>query len=293
MVNADDLGYTAGINRAVFSLHRAGALSSATAMATGVALPETASTRSGAAGLEMDLSVGLGLGCHVVLVDGLPAAPVEAVPSLLQAGRFRPTLGRFAADLLLGRIRDAEIEIEAVAQIRRLQVRGLCLTHLDTHKHTHLLPRVLRPLLRAAVQCGIGAVRNPFEPEWSRAATAALSAPLVRRMELRLLAGYRAGFLREVDRAGLRTTTGALGVLATGTLQAPVLEALLAALERHGAANDCYELVCHPGFHDAALDAQRTRLRGERETERAALLDVIPRWTGAGGPHRLVSFADV
>ncbi len=277
MVNADDFGYTAGIDRAILSLHSAGVLSSATAMATGAALP--------AAG------TGPATGCHVVLVDGVPAAAAGAVPSLLEGGRFRPTLGRFAADLLRGRIRESEIEIEAAAQMRLLQARGFRLTHIDTHKHTHMFPGVLRPLLRAALACGVGAVRNPFEPAWSRAAT--VRAPLVRRMEVALLAGYRAGFPREVERAGLRTTAGALGVLATGVLDVPRLDALLGALARHGAEGDCYELVCHPGFHDAALEAARTRLRGQREVERAALLAVIPRWTGAGGPHRLVSFAEL
>ena len=288
VVNADDFGYTDGIARAVTDLYWAGALSSATAMAMGAVLQAPDSGAPGA---------GLAIGCHVVLVDGTPAAPAGSVPSLLSSatGGFRPALGRFAMDLLLGRIRDAEIEIEAVAQIRRLQRLGFCLTHLDTHKHTHLFPRVLRPLLRAALECGIRAVRNPFEPEWAQAATvsAARGTPLLRRLQIRLLAGYRAGFLREVDRAGLRTTSGALGVLATGVLREPVLEALLAALERHGSTADCYELVCHPGFHDAALDASPTRLRAERETERAALLALIPRWTGAQGPHRLVSFADL
>ncbi len=287
VVNADDFGYTAGINRAVFSLYASGALSSATAMARGAALP--AGWSAPAPGERPPV------GCHVVLVDGRPAADAGAVPSLLEGDRFRPTLGRFVADLLRGRIREAEIEIEAVAQIRLLQARGFGLTHLDTHKHTHMFPRVLRPLVRAARQCGIGAVRNPFEPEWARAATviAGAGAPLVRRLEVALLAGYRAGFVRDVERAGLRTSAGALGVLATGVLRAPVLEALLAALEKHGAAADCYELVCHPGFHDAALEAARTRLRGQREVERAALLEVMPRWTGAEGPHRLVSFADL
>ena len=288
VVNADDFGYTDGISRAVTGLYRAGALSSATAMAMGASLQPAASGAPGA---------GLAMGCHVVLVDGTPTAPAGSILSLLSSvgGSFRPTLGRFVTDLFCGRIRDAEIEIEAVAQIRRLQALGFRLTHLDTHKHTHLFPRVLRPLLRAALQCGIPAVRNPFEPAWAQAATvsAATGTPRLRRLQVRLLGGYRDVFLREVDRAGLRTTSGALGVLATGVLREPVLEALLAALERHGSTADCYELVCHPGFHDAALDAAPTRLRAQREIERAALLALIPRWTGVQGPHRLVSFADL
>ena len=90
----------------------------------------------------------------------------------------------------------------------------------------------------------------------------------------------------------MRTTDGALGVLATGTLDADALERLLEACAEYGKPGECYELVCHPGFHDAALDALPTRLRAEREWERAALLAVLPRWTGAGR-LRLQTFADL
>ena len=281
IVNADDLGYTEGINRAVWELSGVGALSSATVMATGAVpgKPPHASSST------------LGIGCHIVLVDGLPAAPPEQIPSLLQGGRFRPSLGKFVADLQLGRIRDREIELEALAQMRHLQKTGWVMTHFDTHKHTHMFPRVLRPLLRAALQCGIGAVRNPFEPAWARAAVR--RAPVLRRFQLHLLSRYRNGFLAETERAGIRTTSGALGVLATGTLDAPAIDSLLRAVSRHAREQDCYELVCHPGFHDAALDAQTTRLRVERDIERVALFDAIPRWTGEHGPHRLIRFSDV
>ncbi len=281
IVNADDFGYTPGIDRAIVELHTACAVSSATAMATGAAM----------ARLENQVPRGLGIGCHIVLVDGSPAAPPEAIPTLLEGGRLRPSLSRFLLDLERGRIRDQEIEAEAIAQIRSLQTLGFTLTHIDTHKHTHLFPRVLRPVVRAALQCGVRAIRNPFEPRWSQALTRGAS-PL-RRLEFSLLSSFRRGFLAEVARAGLRTTSGALGVLGTGVLDAAMLDRLLAALAQHGEANDCYELVCHPGFHDAALDAQPTRLRAERERERAALLAGVPRWTAAGGAHRLITFAQL
>ncbi len=271
IVNADDFGYTDGVSRAIAELAGAGAVSSATAMAgPGEPLPN-----------------GPAMGCHVVLVDGIP---LTQAPSLGN-GRFRANLSRFAWDLARGKIADREIEAEALAQIHWLQKRGLRLTHVDTHKHTHIFPRVLRPLLRAALQSGIRAVRNPFEPPWARAATPGAS-PL-RRAQVRLLSGYRRGFLSEVGRAEMRTTDGALGVLATGSLDLQTLDALLAALARNAPGEACYELVCHPGYRDAALDAARTRLKREREVERAALLAAVPRWCGPGKPHRLVSFADL
>jgi predicted glycoside hydrolase/deacetylase ChbG (UPF0249 family) len=275
IVNADDFGYTAGVNRAIFELHAAGAVSSATLMANGAALDDALSAVK--AGQPRAPALGeLGIGCHVVLVDGAPVSAPAELPTLApQGASFRPTLGSFVADLVRGRIHDAEIEREAIAQIRLLQARGVRLTHLDTHKHTHMFPRVLRPLLRAALACGIKAIRNPFEPAWSVRATP--NAPLIRRAEVRLLSLLRPEFARLVAQAGLHTTSGALGVLATGTLDARTIERLLAAaLRLSGDAEPTWELVCHPGYHDAALEAQPTRLLAAREIERVALLATLP-----------------
>ena len=111
IINADDFGLTNGVNRAVLELSRAGVLTSATLMASAAATVEAA-----AASLQRP---SLGVGCHVVLVDGAPILPAEKIPSLIdpasspEAPMFRRTLGRFVADLMRGRIREADIEAEA------------------------------------------------------------------------------------------------------------------------------------------------------------------------------------
>lgn len=216
----------------------------------------------------------LGVGCHVVLVDGRPAAPLERIGSLsTENGVFRPTLGKFVRDLLLGRIPEKELETEAFTQIRCLQSRGVAVTHVDTHKHTHMFPAVLRPLLRAAQQCGVRAIRNPYEPEWAVLATP--KAPALRRLEVRMLRSRQAAFRRLVQQAGLATTDGAVGVLATGNLDGTTLKQLTDAMP-----DGIWELVCHPGYNDAALAGVRTRLRESRATEHSSLLDSIPGLAG-------------
>src|SRR6202000_212155 len=99
------------------------------------------------------------------------------------------------------------------AQIRRLQQAGLTVSHIDTHKHTHMFPRVLRPLLRAARAAGIRTIRNPFEPAWSRAATP--HAPWLRRAQVQFLHALEKPFRRIVAEEGFTTTGGSIGVLAT------------------------------------------------------------------------------
>jgi predicted glycoside hydrolase/deacetylase ChbG (UPF0249 family) len=267
IVNADDFGLTSGINQAVVQLYDAHALTSATLMATGSQFDQAVAM--------LNPLPSFGVGCHVVLVDGTPVLPPAQIPSLIDNSAqnqpvFRAKLSTFVTDLLRGRISESEIEAETTAQIQKLQHAGVHVTHLDTHKHTHTFPRVLRPLLRAASACGVKAIRNPFEPNWSLNATA--SAGHVRRMQVRLLRSQSATFQQEIASAGLLTTDGAIGVLATGTLDAATIRDLLAAMP-----DGTWELVTHPGYNDAALQQQHTRLLASREVEREALLATIPK----------------
>jgi chitin disaccharide deacetylase len=275
IVNADDFGLTAGVNRAVAELHEQGVLTSATLMARANATEE-------AIAWALETS-SLGVGCHVVLVDGEPVVPQREIPSLANSktGRFHPTLAGFLQRVLAGRIRAAEIEAEATAQIGLLQRRGMRLTHIDTHKHTHMFPAVLRPVLRAARAAGISIVRNPFEPAWSRRATSA--APLVRRMEVGLLRRLEPTFKRMVADEGFTTTDGALGVLATGTLNSATIGSLLTSIPP-----GTWELVTHPGYNDQDLAQVTTGLKASRETERTALADLRPFVN-----LELISFADM
>jgi hopanoid biosynthesis associated protein HpnK len=258
IVNADDFGLTSGVNRAILELHQAGVLTSATLMARAAATSEA---------IRMARATPtLGVGCHVVLVDGDPVLPPQEISSLVdvRTGRFHSTLGAFLKRLLTGRIRSAEIQTEAAAQILLLQNGGVTLDHIDTHKHVHMFPSVLKPVLRAAQDAGIRAIRNPFEPAWSLRATP--GAPWLRRTQVHLLRQFLPAFLKNVALAGLATTGGAVGVLATGTLDAATVRSLLQNLPE-----GTWELVTHPGYKDTDLAQAHTRLLASRETEKDAL----------------------
>jgi predicted glycoside hydrolase/deacetylase ChbG (UPF0249 family) len=266
IVNADDFGLTGGVNRAIVELNNSGSLTSATLMAKAAATEDAISLANAK----------LGVGCHVVLVDGQSVLEPRRnllwlVDPVRTIGRFEPTLGNFLKILYLKRgwplsnhLLEREIEAEASAQIALLQSRGLHLTHIDTHKHTHMFPRVLRPVLRAAKSAGIRVVRNPFEPEWSIRATP--RAPWLRQLQVRLLRTLEPTFRRIVAQEGFATTDGAIGVLATGTLDATTLNSLLSAMP-----NGTWELVTHPGYNDADLAKAGTRLLASRKIELQSL----------------------
>jgi predicted glycoside hydrolase/deacetylase ChbG (UPF0249 family) len=273
IVNADDFGIASGVNRAILELHAGKVLTSTTLMAQAAATEEAA---------RMALArPTLGVGCHVVLVDGTPVSDPRNVRSLVdgKTGNLHPTPGSFLQRLFTARIRSTEIEAEAAAQIALLQSYGLRLTHIDTHKHMHMFPSILRPVLRAARAAGIHAVRNPFEPLWSLNAT--VNAPDLRRAQVIVLRRFEAGFRRIVAEEGFTTTDGAIGVLATGTLNISAVDAIISAMPE-----GTFEFVSHPGYRDEQLAHAHTRLLESREIERNALM-AIKDYTGI----ELISFA--
>ena len=258
IVNGDDFGLTAGVNRAILELHEAGVLTSTTLMAKAAVTDDA---------IELARSTpSLGVGCHVVLVDGKPVLSPGEIPTFVNrsTGCFHTSLTSFLMRLFTGRIRSAEIEAEAAAQIALLQDRGLCLTHIDTHKHTHMFPAVLRPLLRAARAAGIRAVRNPFEPVWAIRATA--GASWARCAQVNVLRKLQTACQKIIAEEGFATTDGTIAVVGTGILNADTLRALLKELP-----TGTWELVTHPGYNDADLQKVHTRLRASRDIEREAL----------------------
>jgi predicted glycoside hydrolase/deacetylase ChbG (UPF0249 family) len=188
----------------------------------------------------------------------------EQLPSLTSGSDFRKGLGSFAARALAGRIDADEITAEAIAQIRKLQSAGIAVSHVDTHKHTHLFPTILRPLLRAASACGIRALRNPFGPRLPLRSSRLLARPglWTRYAELRVLGLLAGKFRAEVDREGFVTPDGTLGIVVTGSLD----ETLFHAIARN-IPPGTWEFVCHPGYIDQQLQLATTRLRESREEE--------------------------
>ncbi|HYW40007.1 MAG TPA: ChbG/HpnK family deacetylase [Terriglobales bacterium] len=269
IVNADDLGLTAGVNRAIVEAHIGGVVSSATLMANGAAFEDAVTAARSAPNLSV--------GCHVVLVDGTPVSPAGSMDTLLairsaEPGKFYSSLSAFAARAMLGGFDRDQLVVEVTAQIRKIQSTGLQVTHLDTHKHAHIFPEILAALLRAARICGVRAIRNPFVP------VKAMPARLFkgkrnlwkRYGQMRMLHTFSGQFLQRTKRAGLLTPDGVVGVIETGSVESSgyssLLRQTLASLPE-----GTWELVCHPGYNDADLRAADTRLLDSREEERRLL----------------------
>jgi hopanoid biosynthesis associated protein HpnK len=257
IINADDFGLTPGVNHAIVEAHCHGVVTSSTLMANGQAFDDAVERAKSASRLS--------IGCHVVLVDGLPTRGRHQTVTLsdkkLPDGRFYQSLNGFALRAVGGRIDTDEIEAEVTAQIRKLQGAGISVSHLDTHKHTHIFPQVLRPLLRAARACGVPAVRNPFGPV--RFSILAKYPSLWKRYsQVTILNQLGGGFRNSVADAGMLTTHGTVGIVATGAMDHYLFGNIIDSLPE-----GTWELVCHPGYNDADLANIRTRLRESRAQE--------------------------
>lgn len=281
IINADDFGLTPGVNRGIVEAHGHGAVTSATLMANGGAFDHAVQL----AKMAPQLSVG----CHVVLIDGRPLLVPQQVGTLIAGveGRLRDGLGELAASLLAGRVNENELESEALAQVRKLQNAGIAVSHLDTHKHTHMFPAVLRALLRAAKAGGVPAIRNPFEP--LRLSLLAAGPRIWKRwLQVKTLHILAARFRKALERTGIRAPDGTIGVAATGMLDEPLLRRMLDIIP-----DGTWELVCHPGYHDAELDSVRTRLRQSRADELRLLTSVRTRDLLAQAGVELISYCQL
>jgi hypothetical protein len=152
IVNADDLGYDAAIDRGILEAARRGVVRSATLM---VNLPRAAEALALARSVK-DLAVGL----HLNFARG-PA--LAAAPSLCgEGGDLEETRA--------ARAREEDVLAEGRAQLARFEeLAGVPPTHLDVHKHLHRHPAVLAAVARLALERSVPARSiDPAMRAWLR-----------------------------------------------------------------------------------------------------------------------------
>jgi len=264
-VNADDFGFTRGVNRGIVDCHLRGILTATTLMANGEAFEDAVRLARQTPTLD--------IGAHLVLVQGRSVRTGRPLPA---------TVAALVRALALARLDPYE---ELKAQLEKILAAGVRITHLDTHKHTHLLPPVLDAVLRLAQEYGVRWVRRPFDlplPASRRGVTAGvrLARRAMRAMEQRMTERIRL--------AGCRTTDHFAGFQWTGRFDSEDVVCLLKALPE-----GVTEFMTHPGYCDDELRRAATRLRESREAELRALTDPRVREALREADIRLASYAEL
>ena len=286
IVNADDLGWTDGVNRGIIEAFHHGIVTSTSLLANGAAFAQ---------GVEAARSApGLGVGVHLNLSDGPPVAERETITSLLNDD------GEFAGgpeSLLMRRVRRglrlAEVESEWDAQIQKVRNAGIAPTHLDGHKHVHMLPGLFEIALKLAKRHDIGAIRVSLEASSLRAALSSgkkLHAGVVLKqgVQARGLKLLARDAREQAGHAGISTADYFCGIAQTGELTREGVAQFVKSLP-----DGTTELMCHPGYADAALQKTQTRLQDSRQTELQILTDTAIRNLVASLGIRLIDYAFV
>lgn len=148
IINADDFGLSTEVNRAIVALLERGEITSTTLMANGPAfddaVPSVAALPQCSFGVHLNLTEFCSLSRHAGF------------------GKYVDENGRFRGNLRAQRC-DAPFRAAVVAewsaQIERALAAGVPVSHLDSHHHTHTVPRLLPCLREVRRRFGIRAVR--------------------------------------------------------------------------------------------------------------------------------------
>jgi len=147
IINADDFGFTLGVSQGIAeAMHHT--VTSTTIMGNCTDLP-----------MHLALLEGLpqpGLGVHLVLSAGVPVLPRESVPSLVNPEGLFWRDFRQATRLA----NPHEVHLEWRAQVESILRCGVKPTHLDSHHHVHLEPRLTRVAIEIAREYNIPAIRR-------------------------------------------------------------------------------------------------------------------------------------
>lgn len=235
VVTADDFGADVAVNEAVEEAHRSGVLSAASLM---VGAPAAEDAVARARRLPK-----LGVGLHLVLVEGRPVLRPADIPDLVgEEGSFRTDMAALGAEIFFRPSVRRQLEAEILAQFEAFAATGLRLDHVNTHKHYHLHPTILAAILRIGPRFGMQALRAPIEPQ----AVLAKVEPQAKPPPAWITAPWAALGRARARRSGLAAPDQVFGLQWSGAMTAD----RLAGVVRH-LPEGLSEIYLHPATVDA------------------------------------------
>lgn len=151
--NADDFGISQGVNEAIFKAHTQGVLNSASIMITLKNVPHA---------LELSKQMpNLNIGLHANLTNENSVLPKDDIPLLVdENGKFKHGFVNLA---ILSVLHPKELKNQAKkeikAQIEKALSCGINLTHLDSHRHIHMIPAIFKACMELAEEYNIPRLR--------------------------------------------------------------------------------------------------------------------------------------
>jgi len=227
IVNADDYGYFNCVSRGILKSASDGIVTATGIFANSVHFVEHVDWLRD----NPDLDVGV----HLNLTARAPLTANMQNKVSRWAGCF-PDKYSMSKALLTSKITTAEVKDEWCAQIERCLEKKLEIRFLNSHEHIHMLPSLFPVLQEIAREYDIPNVRFPTSEPFKNMAIGAL----VRDILIKVM-----GLINRT-----RMTNPAarfIGMGESGRLGADYLKQTLPKLK----PGQVYELMCHPGYHDA------------------------------------------
>ena len=279
IINADDLGFSKGINNGIFQAHSEGILTSAT-LATNMPCAEEAAK-------ESKKFPSLGIGIHLNVVRGKPLLEADKLPRLTdETGEFSRRFWDFLPIQLTKQKRViSEIEMEYRTQIETAKKWGITPTHLDSERHHAAWPIIFKILVKLAKEYDIGAVRVTREPYWPNAPKRNAKKNIA-SVALRVLTRSADKVLRSLSVASPCYFYGGCHI---GEIDPSYISRLAKILPV-----GTHELMIHPGQDDSNVTASaKSYLDSCRGGELAALLSPVSRQVLLDAEIRLVNFSSL
>jgi chitin disaccharide deacetylase len=257
IINADDFGWSRGVNEAVALLSDEGAITSTSLMVGGLAAREAVEI----ARARPALPVGL----HLTLVHGYPLLPPEDIPLLVDSEGRLPR--RYAYAGLMATCSPAwrrQMLAEMRAQFKAFEETRLPWSHVDGHVHFTLTPCVFREALRLCREYRVPGFRVP-QDDWPRYRTWYPEETGARWFEAQWFEVMCTRQRPAVAKAGLQAPLRCYGFFRSGRVDLDFLLRLVETLP-----DGDLELHCHP---DLETDAGRLEVQALRSLELRQALD--------------------
>lgn len=272
IITADDLGKTKAINQGIELGHREGLITSASLLVNGEALEDALQVIGRVPGLDT--------GLHLNLVEGRPISKPHTIPTLIRSnGSFYKGYKPFLRAFYLNKIAITDLEREIRAQIERFLGFREIITHLDSHKHIHLVPKIWGLLIKLSREYPVKALRWPVETFNPGLLKGSSPGSWVRFCLLRLMVlGMRVG----EKRSQINILDYFVGFMHCGKIDSQILKTIFNSLP-----NGITEIMTHPGIEN---DPTRKRYFMKEELEALTNPEIIAQVRKNG--IKLISFRD-
>lgn len=258
IINADDFGLSVGINNGIIDGLKKGFIKDTSLIAGSDAYEH-------AVDLAKKNNI-KNIGVHVVLAKEIPSAQKYY---------------RFSWRYFLGIVNNREIHFNIKNQILKIKNDGFNITHIDSHQHIHMMPRILKIYVQLAKEFNIRFIRFPYE---AKIPDLFDFRNVIKVFCLRAVCILSKHILVKND---IRHSDYFYGHFYSGRLNKESVFKMLSGIKE-----GITELSCHPGY---LTDEIRTKYPWHSNCENELLVLSDPRFSEAVKKNNieLVSYADI